>query len=55
MTDEPHKYQWAAGWRYLTIRSADSVLGLVFEVDSTRVRRFRAGRWPEVGQVERCG
>lgn len=52
----PHKY--VPGGQYLTVTSAepaDSTLRLVFEVEDGRVARFRAGRMPEVAQVERCG
>jgi hypothetical protein len=54
LVDQPHKYDWDAGWRYLTILSPDSLTGLVFEVDSFIVRTYRAGLWPAVGYVERC-
>jgi hypothetical protein len=54
LVDQPHKYDWDAGWRYLTIMSPDSLTGLVFEVDSFVVRSYRAGLWPAVGYVERC-
>lgn len=55
LRDDPHKYRSDAGWRTLSWRSADSAFGIVFEVDSTAVRSYRAGRWPAVGYVERCG
>lgn len=51
---EPHKYQWEAGWQYLSLFSPDSSRGLLFEVDSHVVRSFRAGLWPPVGYVEHC-
>ncbi len=54
LLDEPHKYDWEAGWRYLTVSSADSLHGLIFEVDSQVVREYRAGLWPAVGYVEHC-
>ena len=54
LRNEPHKYMWDAGWRYLTIESQDSTHGLVFEVDSHVVRSYRAGMWPQVGYVEHC-
>lgn len=54
LIDEPHKYEWASGWRYLSVSTPDSVYGLVFEVDSHVVRSYRAGRWPPVGYVEHC-
>jgi hypothetical protein len=56
VTAAPHKY--VAGGQYLTVRAAapeDSMLRLVFETDSGRVRRFRSGQLPEVAWVERCG
>ena len=52
----PHKY--IAGGQYLTVTETspqDSTLRIVFETDSGRVTRFRSGRIPEVGWVERCG
>lgn len=49
----PHKYQWDAGWRYLTF-SDDSAHRLVFEVDSHVVRTWRAGLVPAVEYVEGC-
>ncbi len=54
LIDEPHKYEWDAGWRTLSTFTADSAHGLVFEVDSYVVRNFRAGLWPPVGYVEHC-
>ena len=50
----PHKY--TAG-QYLTVRpaaDADSQFRLVFETDSGRVTRYRAGRVPPVEYVEGC-
>jgi hypothetical protein len=52
--ETPHKYEWDAGWRYLTVESPDSVYGLLFEVDSHVVRTYRTGLWPAVGYVEHC-
>ena len=55
-TTTPHKY--VPGARYVSARGrslADSSNRLVFEVDSGRVLRYRAGRLPEVEWVERCG
>lgn len=52
--ETPHKYRWEDGWRYLSAYSADSASGLVFELDSSVVRKIRAGRWPAVGYVEGC-
>ncbi len=54
LRDEPHKYEWEAGWRYLTVVAPDSSRGLIFEVDSQVVLTFRAGLWPPVGYVEHC-
>jgi hypothetical protein len=42
----------------LTVRrpaAADSAYRFIFETDGKRVRRYRAGRMPEVGYVEGCG
>lgn len=50
----PHKYQYQAGWRYLTLMSADSSRAIVAEVDSHSVRTWRAGLWPAAGYVEGC-
>lgn len=50
----PHKYEYDAGWKYLTLESADSTHGIVVEVDSHTVRTYRAGLWPAVGYVEHC-
>ena len=55
-TATPHKY--VPGGQYVTVRPVapeDSIFRLVFETDSSRVTRFRAGRLPEVEWVERCG
>jgi hypothetical protein len=54
LLDQPHKYEWEAGWRYLSAFSADSTHAMVFEVDSFAVRNYRAGLLPAVGYVERC-
>jgi hypothetical protein len=54
VTVSPHKY--TAG-HYLTVgprTAADSGYELVFETDSQRVTRYRAGRLPEVEYVEGC-
>lgn len=51
----PHKY---TDGHYLTVKStgdADSLFRIVFETDSGRVKRFRAGRIPPVEYVEGCG
>jgi hypothetical protein len=50
----PHKY---TDGHYLTITPAapaDSGYRIIFEADSGRITRFRAGRLPEVGWVESC-
>ena len=52
---QPHKYE--PGARYLVVSSstpADSASRIVFEADSSGVRRYRAGRMPEVEWVEGC-
>ena len=54
ITVSPHKY--TAG-HYVTVgprTDADSGFELVFETDSQRVTRYRAGRLPEVEYVEGC-
>jgi hypothetical protein len=53
---EPHKYN--PGWHYMTVLgdSASAGKAIVFETDGKRVTMFRAGRLPEVKQVEGgCG
>jgi hypothetical protein len=50
----PHKYNYDMGWRTLTVVEADSSAAIVFEVDSTVVRQFHAGRLPHALWVERC-
>jgi hypothetical protein len=50
----PHKYEWEAGWLYFSVSASDSTKGIVFEVDSHRVRTLRSGLWPPVGYVEHC-
>jgi len=55
ITVSPHKY--TAG-HYMTVgprTEADSGFELVFETESLRVTRYRAGRLPEVEYVEGCG
>ncbi|MEO5566872.1 MAG: hypothetical protein ABIR92_00175 [Gemmatimonadaceae bacterium] len=52
----PHKY--IAGGHYLTVRPAnpaDSAFRLIFETDGKQVIGYRAGRRPQVENVERCG
>jgi hypothetical protein len=52
----PHKY--TQGGHYLTLtpkNSADKNYRIVFETDGKRVTNFRAGKLPEVENVERCG
>jgi hypothetical protein len=54
VTVSPHKY---TDGHYLTVgprTQADSGFELVFETDSQRVTRYRAGRLPEVEYVEGC-
>jgi hypothetical protein len=53
VTTTPHKY--VAGGHYLTVTPADAKYRIVFETDGKKVKTFRAGRVPEVEQVERCG
>jgi hypothetical protein len=51
----PHKY--VDGSHYRIIMSGlpgDTVSRIVFETDSTRVTRFRSGRFPAVEYVESC-
>ena len=52
MTSGPHKYN--PGGHYITVTGAGSNR-IVFETDGSRVTNYRAGRSPEVEQVERCG
>ncbi|MGH7651548.1 MAG: hypothetical protein ACREMS_06860 [Gemmatimonadaceae bacterium] len=49
----PHKY--ISGGHYLTVTQSDSNHYIVFETDGTKVTSYRAGRVPEVDQVESCG
>lgn len=50
----PHKYTGPTG-HYLTVRSpSDAGYLIVFETDGSRVTTYRAGRTPEVEQVEGC-
>ncbi|HET7320873.1 MAG TPA: hypothetical protein VFI96_00085 [Longimicrobiaceae bacterium] len=51
----PHKY---TDGHYLVVlpgAPADTLHRLVFETDGSRVTLFRAGLYPPVGYVERCG
>jgi hypothetical protein len=50
----PHKYDWEAGWQYLAVLTPEAGNGIVFEVDSFRVRAIRSGLLPAVMYVERC-
>jgi hypothetical protein len=54
VAESPHKYRWEEGWRYLTLLDPDSTHAMVFEVDSHRVRSFRAGLAAPARYVERC-
>lgn len=50
---QPHKYTTG---KYLIVTStSDTTRQLIFETDSARVIRYRAGRLPAVGYVEGCG
>lgn len=51
-----HKYR--PGWFYLVAlpdAPADTMSRIVFETDGSRVRAYRAGLYPPVEYVERCG
>lgn len=55
VTVQKHKY---TDGRYLIVTPAlatDSAFRIVFETDSNRVVRYRAGRRPQVEYVEGCG
>jgi hypothetical protein len=52
VTSAPHKYN--PGGHYLTVTGSGSNR-IVFETDGSSVTNYRAGRTPEVEQVERCG
>lgn len=54
LRDDPHKYKWESGWKYLTLVADDSARALVFEVDSFVVHSYRAGLLPPVRYVEHC-
>lgn len=52
----PHKY--IKGGHYLTLTPKESKYKnyrVIFETDGKRVTQYRAGRLPEVENVERCG
>lgn len=49
----PHKY--VSGGHYLTVTPSDPNHHIVFETDGKKVTSYRAGRVPEVDQVENCG
>ncbi|RUT08936.1 hypothetical protein DSM106972_009890 [Dulcicalothrix desertica PCC 7102] len=56
ITVTPHKY--VQGGHYLTFTPKESKYKnyrIVFETDGKRVTQYRAGRLPEVENVERCG
>ncbi|BAZ14595.1 hypothetical protein NIES4071_64390 [Calothrix sp. NIES-4071] len=56
ITVTPHKY--IKGGHYLTFTPKESKYKnyrIVFETDGKRVTQYRAGRLPEVENVERCG
>jgi hypothetical protein len=52
----PHKYE--ANGAYLVVLAeapADTMNRIVFETDGRLVKSYRAGRFPQVEYVERCG
>jgi len=52
--EQPHKY--LPGGHYLVVTPAgESVERIVFETDGKVVTKYRAGRRPEVENVEGCG
>jgi hypothetical protein len=54
LADQPHKY--LPGGRYLIVTPAgESVERIIFETDGKVVTKYRAGRRPEVENVEGCG
>jgi hypothetical protein len=53
VTSSPHKYN--PGGHYLTVRGPGASNRIVFETDGSSVTNYRAGRSPEVEQVEGCG
>ncbi len=53
VTSSPHKYN--PGGHYMAIRAPNASNRIVFETDGSRVTNYRAGRSPEVEQVEGCG
>lgn len=52
VTSSPHKYN--PGGHYLTV-TGGGANRIIFETDGSSVTNYRAGRTPEVEQVERCG
>jgi hypothetical protein len=50
---QPHKY--TTGKYLIVTPTSDTTHQLIFETDSSRVTRYRAGRLPAVGYVEGCG
>ena len=52
VTSAPHKYN--PGGHYMTV-TGGGANRIVFETDGSSVTNYRAGRSPEVEQVERCG
>jgi hypothetical protein len=54
VAEQPHKY--VPGGHYLVVTPAgESVERIVFETDGHVVTKYRAGRRPEVENVEGCG
>jgi hypothetical protein len=55
VTVQPHKYLPTGHYLIVTpIPPTDSGFNLVFETDSNRVTKYRAGRMPQVQWVEGC-
>lgn len=50
----PHKYRTGASY-LVVVAPADTMNRIVFETDGTVVTTYRAGRFPPVEYVERCG
>ncbi|MEO8333940.1 MAG: hypothetical protein ABI664_03145 [bacterium] len=53
---QPHKY--TTGGHYLVVTPpapSDSAFRIVFETDGKSVKKYRAGRQPQVSYVEGCG
>ena len=53
VAERPHKY--VAGGHYLIVSPAGAAERVVFETDGKVVTKYRAGREPEVENVEGCG